>query len=68
MGCHSNILDTTSLYALSRETGRLVAVLSGWRDEFLEGEVAALKRRIDDPEVAVLEQKLKRARLLNRVG
>lgn len=39
-------------------------MLSGWRDEFLEGGVAALKRRSDDPKVAALERELKRAKRL----
>jgi len=43
------LLRGESLDALSRETGRPAAVLSAWRDEFLEGGVAALKRRTDDP-------------------
>ena len=33
------LLRGKSLDALSRETGRPAAVLSGWRDEFLEGGV-----------------------------
>lgn len=35
----------------SPETSQLVAVLSGCRDEFLEGGVETLKRRTDDPKV-----------------
>ncbi len=58
------LLRGESLDALSRETGQPAAVLSGWRDEFLEGGVAALKRRTDDPKVAALEQELKRAKRL----
>lgn len=50
--------------ALSREAGQPAAVLSGWRDEFLEGGIAALKRRTDDPKVAALEKELKRAKRL----
>jgi len=45
------LLRGESLDALSRETGQPASVLSGWRDEFLEGGVAALKRRTDDPKV-----------------
>ncbi len=56
------LLRGESLEALSRETGQPAAVLSGWRDKFLEGGVAALKRRTDDPKVAALEKELKRAR------
>ena len=58
------LLRGESLDALSRETGHPAAVLSGWRDEFLEGGVAALKRRTDDPKVAALEKELKRAKRL----
>ena len=58
------VLRGESLDALSRETGQPAAVLSGWRDEFLEGGVAALKRHTDGPKVAVLEKELKRARRL----
>ncbi len=57
------LLRGESLDALSRETGQ-PAVLSGWPDEFLEGGVAALKRRTDDPKVAALEQELERAKRL----
>ena len=39
-------------------------MLSQWRDEFLEGGLAALKRRTDDPKVAALERQLKRAKRL----
>ena len=58
------LLRGESLDALSRETGQPASVLSGWRDEFLEGGMAALKRRTDDPKVTVLEQELKRAQRL----
>ena len=58
------LLRGESLDALSRETGQPAAMLSGWRDEFLEGGVAALKRRTDDPKVAALEKELRRARRL----
>ena len=59
------LLRGESLDALSRETGQpAAAVLSQWRDEFLEGGVAALKRRTDDPKVAALEKELKRAKRL----
>ena len=34
----------------------------GWRDEFLEGGLAALKRRTEDPKAAALERELKRAK------
>lgn len=58
------LLRGESLDALSRETGQPAAVLSGWRDEFLEAGMAALKRRTDDPKVAALEKELKRAKRL----
>jgi transposase-like protein len=58
------LLRGESLDALSRETGQPAAVLSGWRDEFLEAGMAGLKRRTDDPKVATLEQELKRAQRL----
>ena len=58
------LLRGESLDALSRETGQPAAVLSGWRDEFLEAGTAGLKRRTDDPKVATLEQELKRAQRL----
>ncbi len=45
------LLRGESQDALSRETGQPASVLSGWRDEFLEGGIAALKRRTDDPKV-----------------
>lgn len=43
------LLRGESLDAPSREAGQPAAVLSAWRDEFLEGGVAALKRRTDAP-------------------
>ena len=49
-------LRDESLDALSQETGQPAAVLSGWRNEFLEGGVAALKRGADDPMVADLKR------------
>lgn len=58
------LLRGEGLDALSRETGQPAAVLSAWRDEFLEGGVAALKRRTDDPKVASLERELRRAKWL----
>ena len=58
------LLRGESLDVLSRETGQPAAVLSGWRDEFLEAGMAGLKRRTDDPKVAALEQELKRAQRL----
>ena len=58
------ILRGESLDALSRETGQPASVLSQWRDEFLEGGMAALKRRTDDPKVAALEKELKSAKRL----
>ena len=58
------LLRGESLDALSRETGQPASVLSGWRDEFPEGGLAALKRRSDDPKVAALEQELRRAKRL----
>ena len=58
------LLRGESLDGLSRETGQPPSVLSGWRDEFLEGGLAALKRRSDDPKVAALEQELRRAKRL----
>ncbi len=45
------LLRSENLDALIRETGQPVAVLSQWRNEFLEGGIAALKRRTDDPKV-----------------
>jgi transposase-like protein len=58
------LLRGESLDALSRETRQPASVLSQWRDEFLEGGLAALKRRTDDPKIAALEQELKRAKRL----
>jgi len=58
------LLRGESLDTLSRETGQPARVLSSWRDEFLEGGLAALKRRTDDPKVVALEQELKRAKRL----
>lgn len=58
------LLRGESLDALSRVTGQPASVLSRWRDEFLEGGQAALKRRTDDPQVAALEQQFKRAQRL----
>ena len=67
-GCKQEVvlqlLRGESLDALSRETGQPASVLSRWRDEFPEGELAALKRRTDDPKVAALERELKRAKRL----
>ena len=58
------LLRGESLDALSRETGQPAAILSSWRDEFLNGGVATLKRRTDDPKVVALERELKRAKRL----
>jgi transposase-like protein len=58
------LLRGESLDALSRETGQPASILSQWRDEFLEGGVAALKRRTADPRVVALERELKRAKRL----
>jgi transposase-like protein len=58
------LLRGESLDALSRETGQPAAVLSRWREEFLEAGLAGLKRRTEDPKVAMLEKKLKRAQRL----
>jgi len=58
------LLRGESLDTLSRETGQPASVLSQWRDEFLEGGIASLKRRTDDPKVAALERELKRAKRL----
>ncbi len=58
------LLRGESLDVLSRETGQPAAVLSRWREEFLEGGLAALKRRTDDPKVAALERELRRAQRL----
>jgi len=53
-----------SLDVLSRETGQPAAVLSEWRDEFLEAGMAGLKCCADDPNVTALEKELKRAKRL----
>ena len=58
------LLRGESLDTLSRETGQPAAVLSAWREEFLEGGLAALKRRTGDPKAAALEKELKRAKRL----
>ena len=58
------LLRGESLDALSRETGQPASVLSRWRDEFLEGGLAALKRRTEDPKAVALEKELKRAKRL----
>ena len=58
------LLRGERLDALSRETGQPAAVLSRWRDEFLEAGLAALKRRTEDPKVAALEKALQRAQRL----
>jgi len=58
------LLRGESLDAMSRETSQPAAVLSGWRDEFLEAGMAGLKRRTDDPQIAALEQELRRAKRL----
>ena len=58
------LLGGESLDALSRETGQPAAVLSGWRDAFLEGGLADLKQRSEDPKVAALEKALRRAKRL----
>jgi transposase-like protein len=58
------LLRGESLDGLRRGTGQPPSVLSGWRDEFLEGGLAALKRRSDDPKVAALEQELRRTKRL----
>ncbi len=60
------LLRGEGLDALSRETGQPAAVLSGWRDDFLEAGIAGLRCRTDDPKVAALEKGLKRAK--RRVG
>ena len=39
-------------------------MLSAWREEFLEGGLAALKRRTEDPKAAALERELKRDKRL----
>lgn len=53
------LLRGESLDALSRETGQPAATLSAWRDEFLEGGQASLKRRSEDPKVEALEKEKK---------
>jgi len=53
-----------SLDALNRETGQPTSVLPAWREDCLTGGVAALKQRMEDPNVAVLERELKRAKRL----
>ncbi|MFP5211760.1 MAG: helix-turn-helix domain-containing protein [Acidobacteriota bacterium] len=58
------LLRGESLNALSRGTGLPAGVLSSWRDEFLEGGLAMLKRRADDPKVAALERGLWQAKRL----
>jgi len=58
------LLRGESLDALSRETGEPASVLSRWREEFMEGGLAALKRRTEDPKVAALEKELRRAKRL----
>ncbi len=58
------LLRGESLDALSRETGQPASVLSRWRDDFLEGNIATLKRRTEDSKIAALEQELKRAKRL----
>ena len=40
------------------------AARAGWREEFLEGGLAVLKRRTQDPKAAALERELKRAKRL----
>ena len=45
------LLRGEGLDALSRATGQ-PSVLSRWRDEFLEGSLAALERRTEDPKAA----------------
>jgi transposase len=55
------------LDALSRETGQSAVKLSGWREEFLEGGAAMLKRRSDDdPQLQTLAAE--RQRLQSKVG
>ncbi len=58
------LLRGESLDTLSRETEQPAAVLSAWREEFLEGGLAALKRRTEDPKAAALEKELGRAKRL----
>ncbi len=49
---------------LRRETEQPASVLSRWREEFLKGGPATLKRCTADPKVATLEKELKRAKRL----
>ena len=58
------LLRGEGLDTLSRETGQPASVLSRWREEFLEGGMAALKRRTDDPKVNALEKEVRRAKRL----
>jgi|AMFO01.1.fsa_nt_gi Transposase. len=58
------LLRGESLDALNRETSQPAAVLSQWRDQFLEGGLAASEAATDDPKVAALAQELKRAKRL----
>ena len=58
------LLKGESLDALSREINEPAGILSDWRDQFLEGGLAALKSRTRDPKVAKLEKELKRAKRL----
>ncbi len=58
------LLRGESLDALSRETGQPATVLSAWREEFLEGGLAALKQRTEDPKVALLAKEHKRVKRL----
>ena len=46
------LLRGESLDVLSLETGQPASVLSRWWDEFLEGGLAALKWRTEDPKAA----------------
>ncbi len=58
------LLHGESLDVLSRDTGQPAAAPSGWRDEFLESDVAALKRRTGDSKELALERKCKRVKRL----
>ena len=60
------LLKGESLDALSRETGQTAATLSTWRDEFLEGGQANLKRRSQDPQVDALQKE--KDQLQSKVG
>ena len=60
------LLKGESLDALSRETGQTAATLSTWRDEFLEGGQANLKRRSQDPQVEALQKE--KDQLQSKVG